>query len=210
MRKNILLLLTLSISLQTALFAQDDCPELAQQAQQASGIEPSVKLATKMAIIADKVSDDNEVKVDAAATYLASITGTSNFNVDEANHFISNITPICENANLAASFRSVACTRLSGLHAKLAMKLGMSGVTNGTKGYSYLQMALRLDPSNQDAVLGHATAVVGISHQSFLIRKVAERTLNVTTAEEAKKAKENLERLKLTNNPLYSQIVDIN
>ncbi len=203
MGKIIFVIVTLFISLQTTLFAQNCDPQVT------SVLSGNEKLATKMAIIADKVSDDNEVKVEAASTYLSSITGTTNFSVDEANHFVSSITPICESTKLEAKFRSIACTRLSGLHAKLAMKLGVSGVSNGTKGYNYLQKALALDPSNQDAVLGHAVAVVGISQQGYFIRKIAEKTLNVTTSDEAKKAKDNLERLKLTNNPVYSQILDI-
>lgn len=166
------------------------------------------KLSTQVSIIANK-SNDNNVILEAATTYLLSITGRTDFLEKEANQFINSLIPLCEGTTLESKFRSKACTKLSALNGKMAQKLQMSGVTNGKNAYNYIKIALSLDPNNSEAVIGHAMAVVGISQQNFLLKKVAESKLGITVIEEAKLAKANLERLNLKNHPLYSRIVDI-
>lgn len=163
----------------------------------------------EMAIIASKVSNDQEVKVEAAITYLISISDSSTFSENEANIFINSTKPICENNTLDSKFRSRACITVSGLHGKLAQKLQMSGLSDGKSSYKYLQKSLALDPDNEEAITGHAFAIIGLSDQGYIVRKLAERSLNTKIKDEAVKAKGNLERINKTSSPLYKQILNI-
>lgn len=165
--------------------------------------------AQKISIVVSKASDDLNVKVQSGAAYLGSIQTSTNFLEKDANSFITSIMPICENNKLDAKFRSRACIIISGLHGKLAQKLQMSGMADGKIAYKYLQKSLELDPLNVEAVTGHAIAIIGLSDQGYIVRKLAERGLNTNIKDEAMKAKGNLERINQTSNPLYKQILNI-
>ncbi len=167
------------------------------------------KLAGQISQIAEKSSDDNKVKYEAASTYLLSIKDQTSFDEKVASDFIASLTPICENEAIELKFRSKVCGKLSGLHGKLAQKLQLSGVGNGQDAYRYLKIALNLDPDNTEAIVGHAIAIVKIYEQGFFIRKLAESKLNIIASQEAQVAKINLERMNLTKNPVYSKILEV-
>lgn len=188
------------------IFAADQCQPNQDSASPKGSVD---NFASKMSLAVGQVSDDPEVGVQVAANYLTSIQGSVSFSEKEANRLISSIKPICENNDLGSKFRSKACIMLSGLHGKLAQKLEMGGIADGKSSYQYLQKSLALDPNNEEAITGHAAVIIGLSEQGFLIRKLAERSLNTSIKDEAVKAKGNLERINQTTNPLYKQILNI-
>lgn len=192
---------------QTSLYAEVDCPEERLVKSPNAKIED---LASKMAVIAEKAAgDDSAAILEAATTYLMSIAYTENFNESEANNFILKVTPLCESSSVKQKFRSTACTRLSGLHGKIAQKLQLGGISNGKKAYTYLKKALELDPNNRDAITGHANTVYAVYNKGFLARKAVEINLGVSINEEVRFAKTNLERINQSNSPLYRRILDI-
>ena len=207
MTKNIFSLFILSLTLISisTVSAKEDCKE----SQLTPPPTTITKLATSSAAITNKVSDNVTVKAEAAATYLMAIDKSTSFNEKEANNFIASLTPSCDNSEIEVQLRSKICTELSELHGKLADKLQMSGIENSKNFYKYLNLAISLNPNNPEAVLDHAEAIVDISKLQYFIRKIAESKLNIDTTAEAKKAKANLERLRLTGNPIYKEVVDI-
>lgn len=200
------LILIFSLLLPSAIYAFEQCHTAQQDAFPKESVD---NFGQKMAVIANKSVDDSNVKVQAGATFLASIQGTTNFSEQDAKSFIASVTPICENSSLGAKFRSKACNVASGLNGKLAQKLGMGGVTNGKLAYQLLQTSLKLDPDNVEAINGHAVAIIGLSDQGWLVRSLAEKSLNTNIHDEALKAKSNLERANLTEGLLYKQILKI-
>lgn len=184
--------------------------ELCQPNQDSASPKGSVDaFAVKMSLAVGQVSDDPEVSVQVAINYFSTIQDSVDFSEKEANRLISSVKPICENNNLESKFRSRACSVVSGLHGKLAQKLQMGGISDGKSSYQYLQKSLALDPENEEAITGHAFVIIGLSDQGYIVRKLAERSLNTKIKDEAVKAKGNLERINKTNSPLYKQILDI-
>ena len=205
MRKKIIISSILLLSIKTQVFADEIC-------QGTLPVSPATKVenfSSKIAIITNKISTDDNSKLESASTYLSSISGSTNFNESDANEFINSITPVCENKSLEAKFRSKVCTRLAGLHGKVAQKLGVNGISNGKNAYNFLKLALSIDPNNTEAAIGHAVAVVGIYDQGFIIRKLAESKLNISANKEAIQAKEDLERLNLTTSSIYKRLLDV-
>lgn len=201
--KNLSLVL-LVFSLSFALKAEIEC----STTKEADGTY--INLAKVAALIAEKVSDEEAVTLEAATTYLASIGNSVDFKENEAILFINKLTPVCEGSSTDKIFRSRACTRLSGLHGKMAQKLKMNGISNGKFAYRYLKMALQLDSNNKDAILGHAMTVAELSNQNYFVKKIIESNLEANFADEARYAKANLERVNLTKHPLYQRLSEIN
>ena len=205
MRKKNFVFLIFIILFQPSLMAQVKCIENKTGSTNAQ-IE---KLSSYIAIVAEKTSDNNNVKLEAAKTYLMSIGDIANLNENETNNFISSITPICENNKLDPHFRSKVCNTLSSLHGKMTTKLGTKGISNGKSAFNYTKLSLSLDPNNIDAIIGHASAVVAIYNQGFVIRKIAAMNLHTNFGDEAKYAKANLERVNQTGGPIYKEILDL-
>lgn len=205
--QNKILKLTVIISLFTfsvSLKAELDCSSV----KEVNGTY--VELAKVVALIAEKVSDEENVTLEAATTYLASIGSGVDFKENEALIFINKLTPVCENSPADKTFRSRACTRLSGLHGKMAQKLKMDGISNGKFAYKYLKLALQLDANNKEAIIGHAMTVAELSNQNYFVKKIIESNLEANFADEARYAKANLERVNLTRHPLYQRLSEIN
>jgi len=206
MKKRLFLLTFLVIFKTQIIIADEPCQRTPDESPQTTDLE---KLAGKIAIISSKSTQDHQALYQSATTYLTAVGVGIDFNDNEANHFISQLTPLCENAGIEKNLRSKICTRLSGLHAKMAQKLKLSGIENGKSAYKYLKTSLELNPDNLDAVVGHAWAIVGIYDQGFIIRKLAESNLGVSAKEEALIAKKNLERLNYTNQIIYKKLLDV-
>jgi hypothetical protein len=166
------------------------------------------KFAAKMSVITSTLGND-KLKVESASTYLTSLYGHSDFDTKETTQFINLITPICESNNADKKFASHACTKLSGLRGKLAQKKGMSGVEDGKFAYNYIKRAQDLDPTNEEAAKGYALAIVRLYQKGYLIRKMAESSLSIKISDEGKKAKDNLERLKLTDSSIYADLAEV-
>lgn len=205
MRKIIFILLFLIFTSQPSLMAQEKCDEI-QSSKDTAEIK---NLSSQAAVIAAKISDDNESILSSATTYLSAIGESTNFIDSEINFFISGLTPICKDTKLDAQFRSNVCTRLSGLHGKLVQKLESKGISDGKSAYQYLKLSLSLDPRNIDAIMGHANTVAEIYGYGFIVRKMVELNLSTNFKDEAKYAKENLERINQTSTPIYKRIMDI-
>jgi hypothetical protein len=191
---------------QTTLWAQEGCDENRLK----DPTDNISKFASDVAFITAKTTDNNnKATVEVATTYLMAIKSRIDFKDNESNAFISQLTPICNDSEVEAKFRSKACTILSGIHGKIAQKLQLAGIENGKTAFHYLQQSLALDPQNVDAILGHAQVVAKIYDQGFVIRNVAEAKLNISFKDEAQKAKINLERVHQTDTPTYKKILDI-
>lgn len=169
----------------------------------------AASFAERIAVIAEKLSDDEKVKVETADLYLKSVGMKNNFDDNEMNNYIKTLTPICENKELEKKLRSKSCANLSGLHGALARKLQLSGIANGLSAYKYIKAAITIDPYNSEAVFGHAMAVQGMSEQNYFVKKMVESKLGVSISAEAKEAEANLKRVKLDWNPLYQKIREI-
>jgi hypothetical protein len=157
------------------------------------------KFAAKMSVITSTLGNDDKVKVESASTYLTSLYGHSDFDTKETTQI----------NNADKKFASHACTKLSGLRGKLAQKKGMSGVEDGKFAYNYIKRAQDLDPTNEEAAKGYALAIVRLYQKGYLIRKMAESSLSIKISDEGKKAKDNLERLKLTDSSIYADLVEV-
>ncbi|MFA6236170.1 MAG: hypothetical protein WC635_02490 [Bacteriovorax sp.] len=205
MKKNIFMSLILFVHIQSSVYAEDCPPDQTRNPNQK--IED---FAAKIAIIAEKsAGDDAKVVVEAGTTYLMAIAYTTNFNENEANGFISKLTPICEKNISNVKLQSLACTRLSGIEGKMAQKKQLAGIGNAKRGYKYLKKALDLDPMNVDAIRGHADTLYQVYNQGFLARKAVEINLGLSLQDEMKMAKAGLEKISDSDTARYRRILEI-
>lgn len=166
-------------------------------------------LASDVAAALNQSSDDPEVRLEAATTYLKSLRSSDAINEDKANAFIASLRPLSLDRSLGAGFRSRVYLALSGLHGRLADRAGLGGIEDGQKFFSFLNSAMDLDPGNQEATLIHANAVVEIYQEGILKRNLAESMLRIDLVEQAQAARGRLKALKLTTDPVFSAVSEI-
>ncbi len=185
--------------------ARSECP-MAKMRVEAKCAET---LASDVAIALSRSSDDPEIKLEAATTYLKSLPSSDAISEDRANAFIGSLKPLCQDSALSAGLRSKVCLTLSGLHGKLADKAEMGGLEDGQNFFKFLNLAMDQDPNNREAALTHANAVVEIYQQGILKRNLAESMLRIKLVEQAQAAKRRFMLLNLTGDPLYSALSEI-
>ncbi|MGZ3782765.1 MAG: hypothetical protein ACXVCY_19135 [Pseudobdellovibrionaceae bacterium] len=200
---NIFILILVVINNNTAL-AADCCPVQLMDSSLNN-------LASSMAVITNKASAEEGANqtamVETALLYGKANFDNENINEDEAQNLIDRLTPLLAKKDLNNKFKSKIHEALGVIHGIVARTKGSSGSQEGIKAFEDLKVALSLDPNNISVVEVHARAILGIYEKSLFVRTLAEKALKLDLIEQITIAKNNFERLNLTSNQYYFQIL---